>query len=179
MTKNIVIALIALIYFLVFLWDLFVMDLVLSGENLIKTAKGHTRSTCRKVDSQAKCLAQYSLSRRLTRDLDSQLAPIASDSWCSFVLLKIVTFGIPITHTIYTLITHRNGKKPIKWKTLGKLSTTHPSSVQPAQEVNLWLRFATCTNCEWPAMFPCFTKNCDFWYSHHSYYIYSHYPQKW
>ena len=76
MTKNVVIA---LIYFLVFLWDLFVMGLVLSGENLIKTAKGHTSSTCKKVNSQAKCLAQYSLSRRLTRDLDSQLAPIASD----------------------------------------------------------------------------------------------------
>ena len=38
---------IALIYFLVFLWDLFVMNLVLSGGDLIKTAKSHMRSTCR------------------------------------------------------------------------------------------------------------------------------------
>ena len=45
---------IALIYFLVFLWDLFVMGLVLSGKNLIKTVEGHMRSTCRKVNSQAK-----------------------------------------------------------------------------------------------------------------------------
>ena len=48
MTKNVVIA---LIYFLVFLWDLFVMDLVLSGEDLIKTVEGHMRSICRKVNS--------------------------------------------------------------------------------------------------------------------------------
>ena len=67
MTKSVVIA---LIYFLVFLWDLFVMSLVLSGENLINTAKGHMRSTCRKVNSQARCPAQYNMSRRLTRDLD-------------------------------------------------------------------------------------------------------------
>ena len=51
MKKSVVIA---LIYFLVFLWDLFAMGLVLSGEYLIKTAKGHMRSTCRKVNNQAK-----------------------------------------------------------------------------------------------------------------------------
>ena len=45
---------IALIYFLVFLWDLFVMGLVLSSEDLIKTTEGHMRSTCRKVNSQAR-----------------------------------------------------------------------------------------------------------------------------
>ena len=45
---------IALIYFLVFLWDLFVMGLVLSSEDLIKTIEGHMRSTCRKVNSQAR-----------------------------------------------------------------------------------------------------------------------------
>ena len=50
MTKSVVIA---LIYFLVFLWDLFVMGLVLSDGDLIKTAKSHMRSTCRKVKSQA------------------------------------------------------------------------------------------------------------------------------
>ena len=48
------------------------------------------------------------------------------------------------------------------------------SSVQPIQEVNSRLGFATCTSREWPAKFPCFTKNCDFLYSHHSYYIYTH-----
>ena len=51
MTNSVVIA---LIYFLVFLWDLFVMGLVLSGKNLIKTVEGHMRSTCRKVNSQAR-----------------------------------------------------------------------------------------------------------------------------
>ena len=51
MTNSVVIA---LIYFLLFLWDLFVMGLVLSGKNLIKTVEGHMRSTCRKVNSQAK-----------------------------------------------------------------------------------------------------------------------------
>ena len=108
MTKSVVVA---LIYFLIFLWDLFVMSLVLSGENLIKIAKGHMRSTCRKVNNQARCPAQYILSRRLTHDLDLQLAPVASDAWSSPILLKIVTFRIHITYTIYTLITHRNCKE--------------------------------------------------------------------
>ena len=35
------------------LWDLIVMDLVLSGEYLIKTVEGHMRSTCRKFKSQS------------------------------------------------------------------------------------------------------------------------------
>ena len=90
------------------LWDLFVMGLVLSGEYLIKIAKGHIRNTCRKVNSQARCPAQYSLSRRLSRDLDLRLAPVANDPQSSPVLLEIMTFRILITHTIYTLITHRN-----------------------------------------------------------------------
>ena len=102
------------------------MGLVLSGEDLIKAAKGHMRSICTKVNSQARCLAQYSLSRRLTRDLDLRLALVESDPRSSLVLLKIVTFRIPITHTIYTLITHRNGKEAIERKTLRKVSTTHP-----------------------------------------------------
>ena len=71
-------------------------------------------------------LAQYNLSRKVTRNLDSWLTPIASDPRNPLVLLKIVTFRIPITHTIYTLITHRNGEEPIKRKTLRKVSTTHP-----------------------------------------------------
>ena len=123
MTKSVIIA---LIYFLIFLWDLFVMGLVLSSEYLIKTVEGHMRSTCRKVYSQARSLAQYSLSRRLSRDLDSRLAPVASDPRSSHVLLEIVNIRIPITHTIYTLITHRNWKEPIERKTLWKVSTTHP-----------------------------------------------------
>ena len=40
MIKSVVIA---LIYFLIFLWDLFVMGLVLSGEDLIKATEGHMR----------------------------------------------------------------------------------------------------------------------------------------
>ena len=46
------------------------MGLVFSGEDLIKIVEGHMRSTCRKVNSQARCPAQYNMSRRLTRDLD-------------------------------------------------------------------------------------------------------------
>ena len=84
------------------------MSLVLSGEDLIKTAKGHMRSTCRKVNNLARCLAQYNLSRKVTRDLDLRLAPVVSDPRCTPILLKIVTFLILFTHTIYTLITHRN-----------------------------------------------------------------------
>ena len=87
------------------------MSLVLSGEDLIKTTEGHMRSICTKVNSQARCLAQYSLSRRLTRDLDLRLAPIESDPRSSLVLLKIVIFHIPITHIIYTLIAHINLKR--------------------------------------------------------------------
>ena len=108
------------------MWDLFVMGLVLSGEDFINTTEGHMRSTCKKVNNQAMCPAQYSLSRRVTRDLDLRLEPVASDSRSSPVLLKIVIFRISITHTIYTLITHRNYKKPIERKILRKISTTHP-----------------------------------------------------
>ena len=117
---------IALIYFLVFLWDLFVMGLGFSGEDLIKIAEGHMRSTCRKVNNLARCPAQYSLPKRLTRDLDSRLALVASDPRSSPILLNIVTFCIPITHTIYTLITRKNGEEPIERKTLREVSTTHP-----------------------------------------------------
>ena len=39
-------------YFLVFLWDLFVMGLVFSSGDLIKIAKSHMRSTCRKLKSK-------------------------------------------------------------------------------------------------------------------------------
>ena len=70
--------------------------------------------------------AQYILSRKVTSDLDSQLAPVVSDPRSSPVLLKIVTLRIPITHTIYILITYRNGKKPIERKTLREVSITRP-----------------------------------------------------
>ena len=70
--------------------------------------------------------AQYILTRKVTSDLDSQLAPVVSDPRSSPVLLKIVTFRIPITHTIYILITHKNSKEPIERKTLKKVSTTQP-----------------------------------------------------
>ena len=122
MTKSVVIA---LIYFLVFLWDLFVMSLVLSDEELIKTTKGHIRSTCRKVKSQASCpksiVCQLANSR-----LGSPLALVASEPWGSPVLLKYMTFHILLTHTIYTFITHINCKEPIVRKSLRNVSTTHP-----------------------------------------------------
>ena len=38
--------------FLVYLWDLFVMGLVLSGEDLIKIVESHMKSTCWKLKSQ-------------------------------------------------------------------------------------------------------------------------------
>ena len=91
------------------------MGLVFSGEDLIKIAEGHMRSTCRKVNNLARCPAQYSLPKRLTRDLDSRLALVASDPRSSPILLNIVTFRIPITHTIYTLITHRNCEQLQTW----------------------------------------------------------------
>ena len=50
-TKSVVFA---LILFIVFFWDLFVMGLVLSGGDLIKTAKSHMRSTCQKLKSHAR-----------------------------------------------------------------------------------------------------------------------------
>ena len=34
------------------LWDLIVMSLILSGENLIKTVEGHMGSACQKLKSQ-------------------------------------------------------------------------------------------------------------------------------
>ena len=69
---------------------------------------------------------QYSLSSKVTRNLDSRLAPITNGLQSSHVLPKIVTFHIPITHTIYTLITRKNGEEPIERKTLRDISTTHP-----------------------------------------------------
>ena len=69
---------------------------------------------------------QYSLSSKVTRNLDSRLAPVTNDLRSSHVLPKIVTFCIRITHTIYTLITRKNGEEPIERKTLRDISTTHP-----------------------------------------------------
>jgi len=44
MTKSVVIS---LIHFFCILWDLIVMNLVLSGKDLIKTVEGHMRSYTR------------------------------------------------------------------------------------------------------------------------------------
>ena len=52
------------------LWDLIVMSLVLSGENLIKTVEGHMRSTCQKLKSQC-ILRVISLLGQLARCIDS------------------------------------------------------------------------------------------------------------
>ena len=60
--------------FLCILWDLIVMDLVLSGENLIKTVEGHMGSTCQKLKSQCISLVISrlgNLSRWPTRSTDS------------------------------------------------------------------------------------------------------------
>ena len=73
-------------------------------------------------------LGQVSSSVQPVQEFNSQLGftPVASDPRSSPFFLKIVTFHIPITHTIYTLITHRNYEEPIERKTLRKVSTTHP-----------------------------------------------------
>ena len=48
------------------LWDLIVMGLFLSGEDLIKTVECHMRSTCQKLKSQ--CISQViTLLDRLVR----------------------------------------------------------------------------------------------------------------
>ena len=54
----------------------------------------------------------------------------------------------------------------------GEQSSQVSSLVQPIQEGNLRLGFSTCTSHKWLVKFPYFTKNCDFSYSHHLYYIY-------
>ena len=122
MTKSVVIA---LIYFLLFLWDLFVMGLVLSDEDLIKTTKSHMRSTCKKVKSQGNC-PESKVCQLANSRLGSPLASVASESRDAPVLLEHMTFHILLTHTIYALITHINCREPIERKTLRKVFTTHP-----------------------------------------------------
>ena len=69
---------------------------------------------------------QVSISIQLVQGVNSRLTPVTSDPWSFLVLLKIMTFHISITHTIYTLIIHKNGKELIKRKTLREVSITHP-----------------------------------------------------
>ena len=64
-----------------------------------------------------------------------------------------------------------NWKSHNKHMQEGEQSGQVSSSVQPFQEVNSRLGFATCTSRERPVMFPYLTENCDFSYSHHLYYI--------
>lgn len=122
MKKSVVIA---LIYFLLFLWDLFVMSLVLSDEDLIKTTKSHMRSTCKKVKSQGN-YPESTVCQLANSRLGSPLASVASESRDAPVLLEHMTFHILLTHIIYTLITHINCREPIERKTLRKVFTTHP-----------------------------------------------------
>ena len=68
---------------------------------------------------------QVSSSVQPVQEGNLRLAPVASDLQSSPILLKIVIFRIPITHIIYTLITHRNCEEPVKRKTLREVSTTH------------------------------------------------------
>ena len=113
MTKGVVIA---LIYFLVFLWDLFVMGLVLSDEDLIKTTKDHIRSICWKLKSHASLEDFASVSQ-----VKPLLEIVAKHSaWRIF----IVTF-LPFTYAIYTLITHKFSGGHFRKKTLDGFSTTH------------------------------------------------------
>ena len=116
---------ISLIYSIVFLWDLFVLGLVLSGEDLIKITKSHMRSTCRKVKSQAS-YPESTVCQLANSQLGSPLEPVTSEPRVSPVLLKHMTFRILLTHTIYILITHRKYKEPIERKILREVSTTYP-----------------------------------------------------
>ena len=86
------------------------MGLVLSGGDLIKIAKSNMRSTCRKVKSQASCLENIVYQLANSR-LELPLEPVASEQQDSPILLKHMTFRILLTHTIYTLITHRKCKR--------------------------------------------------------------------
>jgi len=101
------------------------MGLVLSGGDLIKTAKSHMKSTCRKVKSQANC-PESTICQLANLRLESPLEPVTSEPQVSLVLLKHMTFRILLTHTIYTLITHKKCKEPIERKTLREVTTTHP-----------------------------------------------------
>ena len=87
------------------MWDLFVTGLVLSGADLIKTAKSHMRSICQELKSQV-----------LAVKVEESCASYAScfrdsgDPRISLVREFLSVTYLPIIHTIYTLITHRNGK---------------------------------------------------------------------
>ena len=101
------------------------MGLVLSDKNLIKTTKCHMRSTCKKVKIQANC-PERTVCQLANSRLRSPFELVASALRDAPVLLKHMTFRIFLTHTIYTLITHKKCKEPIERKTLRKVSTTHP-----------------------------------------------------
>ena len=116
---------ISLIYFIVFLWDLFVLGLVLSGGDMIKTAKSHMSSTCRKVKSQAS-YPESTVCQLANSQLGSPLEPVSSKPWVSHVLLKHMTFRILLTHTIYIpSLSTKNVRSLLREKTLKKVSTTH------------------------------------------------------
>ena len=101
------------------------MGLVLSGRDLINTAKSHIRSTCQKLKSQVPDV-EVEESCASCASWISQLKQPASDPQISLVRGFLSVTYLPITYTIYTLITHKNCKKPIKRKTLKEVSTTHP-----------------------------------------------------
>ena len=56
----------------------------------------------------------------------SLLRQSVSDPRISLVRGFFIVTYLPITHTIYTLITHRNCEEPIERKTLKGVSTTYP-----------------------------------------------------
>jgi len=73
-------------------------------------------------------LGQVSSLVQLVQEVNLRLrfTPVTSHPRSSRLFLKIVTFHIPITHTIYILITHRNCEESIERKTSRKVSTTQP-----------------------------------------------------
>ena len=99
--------------FLCILWDLIVMDLVLSGENLIKTVEGHMGSTCQKLKSQ--CISRVisrlgNLSRWPTRSTDSW--NFKCDSYT--LHLYYIYIYILITHKIVRRLFKKKKKKTLE-----------------------------------------------------------------
>ena len=87
------------------LWDLIVMDLVLSGEYLIKTVEGHMRSTCWKF-----------------RDWSCDMANSQDDLRNALIDGILSVTLIPFTYTIY-LHDPQNCKEVVQKKTKGFYNT--------------------------------------------------------
>ena len=97
MTKGVVIV---LIYFFIFLWDYFVLGLVLSGGDLIKTAKSYMRSICWKLKGHDNLsTTRQKVQSGLT--IISRLVPVARSSHQNAQFSRNVTFRISSSLILY------------------------------------------------------------------------------